>query len=192
MAVEERCSSESQAFFFAEACELRDAWAHDRGEARSWKCHAFLCHSPFRCLFSELCWLTSPCNQCLFFSLSLSRPLSLCEWRGRGRNKGMAWFLSSFTLTFASWTLHQQKSGTIRKRKQWQGNWKHPWPPSLCPKHINALRYIWRTEEISLEQLDLEVESLLPHLPWFYGSKHPIYIWISLNMVAKMGYETPK
>lgn len=88
-------------------------------------------------------------------SVVFSLPLHL--WMGGGRNKGMVWFPSglSFPLTSASWTLHQQKSGTVRKREQWEGNWEHTPSPSALGQAAVKWRCVcvnWesRTEGISL------------------------------------------
>lgn len=93
--------------------------------------------SPFRCLSSELCWLTPPCHQ--FFTLLL---FLYKEVTGNLEHKWPMWMVMEerkrtkgrfcFPLTSMSWTLHQQERVTVRKPKQSEGNWK-PTVPLLLP-----------------------------------------------------------
>lgn len=111
-------------FSSADTRELKDTGAHDRAEVAAWKRDVFLCQTSFRCLFSELCWLTSPCHQ----FLSVSLPLSLCVFKENVEHEWPMW-------------LKREGKGT----KEWLG-----FPPAsaslwpLTPEH-----YISRSQGLS-------------------------------------------
>lgn len=113
---------------------------------------------------------------CLRKMLTMNDPRTC---RAREREKGVALFpcTPGFPLTSASRTLHQQESGTIRKRKQWQGNCEtRPATFTLRPKHFMSCNQF--RESCGLVNWDGRNfigtigfalnKSLQPHLPCFY------------------------
>lgn len=93
----------------------------------------------------------------------------------------------SFPLTSTSWTLHQQKLETVRKRKQWQGKWKHTLPPLFyIPNTLWIVMLLadcmnWSNwgKGNSLQHLRFDLnKSLLPHFHCLHWRKLQVPICI--------------